>query len=181
MPTPTPRAANVLPNTAPSLAPISNRVVTLGQTLSFMVSATDTDMPAQTLIYSLSGAPAGATIGYYSGLFSWTPASAPSTNTMSVIVSDNGTPSLSATQTFTVTVVKPPTLGGFTYGGSRFTFSWPTVADQTYRVEYKDNLNDPIWVVPADGVFTGTGGTLVYTNLLGGESPQRFYRVRLMP
>src|SRR5437867_9619757 len=37
-------------------------------------------------------------------------AAAPTTNSVSVIVYDNGTPSLSATQTFLVTVYLPPTI-----------------------------------------------------------------------
>src|SRR5207253_6048985 len=41
MTTATPRTSNFIPNTAPSLAPITNRTVTLGQTLSFTASATD--------------------------------------------------------------------------------------------------------------------------------------------
>jgi hypothetical protein len=50
-------------NQAPTLAPIGNKVVLLGGTLSFNASGADADLPAQTLTYSLTGAyPAGATI-----------------------------------------------------------------------------------------------------------------------
>jgi hypothetical protein len=67
MPTPTPRAANVIPNSAPVLAAISNRVVTLGQTLAVTAIGSDSDAPGQTLSYNLTVKPAGATIGAASG------------------------------------------------------------------------------------------------------------------
>ena len=84
-------------------------------TLTFTNKASDADQPAQTLTYSLSNAPAGATIGASSGAFSWTPTESqgPSTNTITQIVTDNGTPPMSASQTFTVVVLEsnePPVL-----------------------------------------------------------------------
>src|SRR5437879_7872761 len=46
------------------------------------------------------------TINGSSGVISWTPGEAqgPSTNTITVVVTDNGVPALSATNSFTVTV-----------------------------------------------------------------------------
>jgi hypothetical protein len=61
----------------------------------------------RTFTYSLSaGSPAGASINATNGVFTWTPTEAqgPMTNTISVIVADNSSPSMSATQTFTVIV-----------------------------------------------------------------------------
>ena len=86
-------------NTAPVLTAISNQTVYANTLLTFPVSVTDTDQPPQTLTFSLgAGAPAGASITT-GGVFSWTPtpAQAPSTNTISVIVRDSGVPQLSAT------------------------------------------------------------------------------------
>jgi hypothetical protein len=93
-------------NTPPVLAAISNQTVYANTPLSFTVSATDTDQPPQTLTFSLgSGAPAGASITT-NGLFAWTPAAAqaPSTNLITVTVTDNGVPPLSASESFTVVV-----------------------------------------------------------------------------
>jgi hypothetical protein len=48
--------------------------VFLGSTLTFTAQATDIDLPAQTLTYSLAGAvPAGASINPTTGEFSWAP------------------------------------------------------------------------------------------------------------
>jgi len=98
-------------NSAPVLGAIGNQIIVLGQTLAFTASATDADQPPQTLTFSLgSGAPAGAAVTS-SGQFSWTPTAAqsPSTNAITVIVTDNGTPPLSASQSFTVVVYAPNT------------------------------------------------------------------------
>jgi hypothetical protein len=176
--TATPHTNNLF-NTAPVLAAISNKVVTLGQTVAFTAAATDTDQPPQILTYSLgAGAPSGAGVNSTSGLFSWTPITAPSTNLLSLIVSDNGIPSLSATQTFTVTVSPPPQLGNFSLNGGQFTFSWPTIAGQVFQVEYKDDLNAADWI-PVGNPMVGAGGALIFTNQF--SVPEGFYRLRIAP
>ncbi len=94
-------------NQPPTLSPIGQKTVTELQLLTFTNSASDPDGNA--LTFSLgAGAPTNSTIGASSGVFSWTPTEAqgPGTNSVSVIVTDNGSPSLSATQTFTVFVLE---------------------------------------------------------------------------
>jgi hypothetical protein len=99
-------------NSAPSIATISNRTVMQLVPLSFTVSATDADIPPNPLRFSLgSGAPTNATIDSHSGRFSWTPTldHTPGNYPITVRVSDynpadTNNPSLSATQSFVVTV-----------------------------------------------------------------------------
>jgi hypothetical protein len=94
-------------NTAPVLEPISNRIVAVDQQLVITNRASDADLPSQTLRFSLGpGAPSGAILGATNGVFSWQPRAvdASTTNLISIIVTDSGTPSLSATQTFRVVV-----------------------------------------------------------------------------
>ncbi len=96
-------------NSAPMLAPVPNQTVTEGNLLAFSATASDPDIPAQTLTYSLgAGAPVGATINPVTGFFTWVPTEAqgPSTNLVAIRVTDNALPSLSATQRFTITVVQ---------------------------------------------------------------------------
>jgi PKD repeat protein len=93
-------------NTAPVLAAIGNRTVNEGALLSFTATATDADLPAQTLTFTLgAGAPAGAAITA-GGAFTWTPteAQSPGLYSITIIVTDNGTPALNDTETITVTV-----------------------------------------------------------------------------
>ena len=92
--------------TPPVLAVIGAQGVSEGSTLNFTATATDADLPAQTFSYSLSNAPAGATIHPTSGVFSWTPAEVqgPNTYQVTVIVTDSGTPASTAFQVVTITV-----------------------------------------------------------------------------
>ena len=100
-------------NSPPVLA--TNADVTIDELSTLMVTnrATDGDIPANTLIYLLTG-PANATIDA-NGVIVWTPdeTQGPGTNTFTTMVTDNGVPPLSVTNRFTVTVLEinsPPVL-----------------------------------------------------------------------
>src|SRR5205085_1148381 len=87
----------------------TNLSVNTGQTVTFTSSATDADFPAQALTYSLAtNAPVGATINPGTGAFSWTPTSlqGPSTNVITVRVTDDGPGNLSDAKNITVIVNK---------------------------------------------------------------------------
>src|SRR5690606_12004101 len=61
-------------NVAPILDPIGAKSVDEGSPLTFTATATDSDVPAQTLAFSLGGtAPVGAAIDATTGVFTWTP------------------------------------------------------------------------------------------------------------
>ena len=69
-------------------------------------TATDPDLPANTLTFALVSGPAGLTVSG-GGAISWTPtgAQSPSTNTVTIRVTDNGSPNLSDTNSYTLTVI----------------------------------------------------------------------------
>ena len=92
-------------NDAPTLDPVGNRLVDEQTLLSFTATGSDIDT-ADTLIFSLAGAPTGASINPASGLFTWTPSEAqgPGAYTFDVVVTDSGTPSLGDAETITITV-----------------------------------------------------------------------------
>src|SRR5439155_12670627 len=61
-------------NSPPVLTPIGNKSGTIGTPVTFTATATDADIPANTLTFSLdAGAPPGATITSSTGAFRWTP------------------------------------------------------------------------------------------------------------
>jgi hypothetical protein len=95
-------------NQPPLLEPISDYTNSELTELTFTNAATDPDIPAQTLVYSLSNAPAGATIDSSTGVFAWTPTEeqGPSTNVITVFVTDDGSPAMNASQNFTVVVLE---------------------------------------------------------------------------
>ena len=56
-----------------------------------------------------------------------------------------------------------------------------TGQDRTYRVEYKNNLNDPLWL-PLGADIPGTGAPVEVTDPVSTDvNPTRFYHVRVLP
>ncbi len=93
-------------NQAPTLAAIAAQTVTAGQLLSFTAVGSDGDVPANQLTYSLQGTvPAGASLDPNTGVFTWTPTVGQvGPHSLTVRVTDNGTPALFAEQVVSVTV-----------------------------------------------------------------------------
>jgi hypothetical protein len=80
-------------NDAPVLASIGDQSVNEEELLSFTATATDPDLPANTLTFSLDeGKPADAAIDESTGVFTWTPTAdqGPGTYPITVRVSDGG-------------------------------------------------------------------------------------------
>jgi len=76
------------PTTAPPvLDAIGNKTIKVGSLLTFTATATDPDLPANTLTFSLAaGAPAGATINSTTGVFTWQPSNKQGTGNYPVTV-----------------------------------------------------------------------------------------------
>jgi hypothetical protein len=173
--------APVPTNESPLLAAISNQTILAGRTLLVTNSASDADIPPQTLTFSLLNAPTNAAINSNSGVFNWRPtiAQSPSTQTVAVVVADNGTPVMSDTQGFTVTETQPavPALnaGSITNGKFGFWVNGDTGPD--YAIQVSTNLTS--W----NPVFTSNSLPVPYfwvdTNSL--SYPIRFYRAVLGP
>ncbi len=101
-------------NSAPVLPLQPNLTMNELTALALTNTATDSDLPANILTYQLLNPPAGALIDTR-GVITWIPTEiqGPSTNLFSTVVTDNGTPALSATNSFAVTVIEvnsPPVL-----------------------------------------------------------------------
>jgi hypothetical protein len=95
-------------NMAPVITAIGDKTVAIPNSILFLVTATDADVPANSLSFSLDpGAPAGASISA-SGIFSWVP-SVPGLYPVTVRVTDNGSPPLSDAESFTITVLRGDT------------------------------------------------------------------------
>lgn len=94
-------------NQAPVIAPAGPFTIREGVLFSHTFTATDADLPANTVRWSLgAGAPAGTAIGTNTGLFTWTPTplQGPSTNSIQIIATDSGQPALATSRFVTVTV-----------------------------------------------------------------------------
>jgi hypothetical protein len=155
MRTATPRGPNSLPrnNSPPGLGPLPDRVVTVGQTLSFPVTATDPEVPPQQFQYSLlSPVPAGAMIHPMTGAFSWAPEAGQAglTYAVTVQVMDNGTPPLGAADGFNVMVLPQPRLTGLVAGPDGVTATFQLNPGHNYQVEFREELGSGAWLPLGD-------------------------------
>ncbi|MDX1995856.1 MAG: putative Ig domain-containing protein [bacterium] len=95
-------------NRAPTVTQPQNQTSTVGTPITpLQIAASDPD--GNTLSYSAPNLPEGLSINTSTGAISGTPTTAVSSASVTVTVSDNGTPSLSATTTFSWTVNPAPT------------------------------------------------------------------------
>ncbi|MFM7803481.1 MAG: Ig-like domain-containing protein, partial [Verrucomicrobiota bacterium] len=110
-------------NKAPTFVSQSNRLIRELALTSFRLSARDADVPAQTLTFGLVSGPKGLTVAA-DGLLTWTPTEeqGPGTNLVTVRVTDNGVPSLSATNAFILSVSEANTAPTFINALSRSIF-----------------------------------------------------------
>jgi glucuronoarabinoxylan endo-1,4-beta-xylanase len=168
-------------NRPPTLAPVADQTLNVGETLTVTNTATDPDLPFQTLTFSPANTlPPNANLDSSSGIFSWrAPVSlANTTNTISLQVTDNGSPDLSATNSFNVAVnpITNPVVGLVSVSGGQvnMTVSGPQGPD--YTLWTSTNLVD--W----DALFTTNAPpipfTLVDTNFTDSA---RFYRLQIGP
>lgn len=102
-------------NSAPTVDPIAPVTVEEGGTVNFTVAATDADIPADAITYSLANAPAGMTVDPSTGVVSWVTGEAdgPGIYNVTVRATDNGSPSLTGEAVVAVIVRElnaPPVL-----------------------------------------------------------------------
>jgi hypothetical protein len=170
-----------VPNTAPVLAAVTNKTIDAGVTLNVTNTATDSGAPPQTLTFSLLNGPTYAALNATNGVFTWRPrvSQADTTNMVTVLVADDGTPSLSATNSFTVTVnaLARPVLGSIAASGGQVSLVVNGPAGPDYTLLTSTNLTG--WQVLFTTNSPATPLMLVDTNL--NAAPVRFYRIQLGP
>jgi hypothetical protein len=168
-------------NTMPVLAAIGSRTINVGSNLVFTASATDTDQPPQTLTFSLLSGPGSATLNANSGAFSWRPVvtNANTINTFALKVADNGSPILSATQSFTVTVnpLTLPSATSFALNSGQFGFQVSGQAGPDYAVQVSSNLFN--WSTPF--ITNSPAMPFSWTDTAPATLPARFYRIKVGP
>jgi uncharacterized protein (UPF0179 family) len=158
-------------NQAPVITAIEDQNATEGTALTFTVMASDPN-PGDVLIYTLAPGqfPTGATLNAETGVFSFTPAENQQGDHMvTVVVSDNGTPAMSSTETFTITVAEvnqAPVLAAIgnrtATVGTELTFTAvATDADDPVNTIVYSLVDAPAGATidPSTGVFTWTPTT----------------------
>jgi autotransporter-associated beta strand protein len=169
-------------NTAPTLNAISDQTVNPGETLNLPTVANDPDVPPQTLTFSLTTAPMGASIDPNTGVFTWRPSvsQANAAYPVTITVTDNGSPNLNASQSFNVIVngVTYPAFGAVSRTGGQFSLTVDTgTVGPDYIVMASTNL------VNWESIFTNSSPSLpfTFTDTNAVEFNSRFYRIQLAP
>ena len=168
-------------NNSPTLAHAGNSTVNVGVTINFTASATDIDAPAQTLAFTLLSAPSGATLGSSSGVFNFRPNTSQggTSNYITMTVADNGSPSLSATQSFAVVVnvLNQSSFGAGSYSVGTFSSSVSGDIGPDYAVRASTNLVD--W----ETIFTTNSPAMPFnwSDPSAGSYDQRYYQIKAGP
>jgi hypothetical protein len=166
-------------NTAPVLPAQNNRTIAELTTLIVTNTATDSDIPPNILSYNLLTAPTGAAINS-SGIISWTPTEAqgPSTNTFTTVVTDNGVPPLSATNSFVVTVTEVNTAPILPPQGNRSIAALTTLVVTNTATDNDipaESLAYSFLNAPSNAVIS-TNGIITWTPTLAQDKSTNLFR-----
>jgi hypothetical protein len=162
-------------NAAPTLPPISNRNVLVGTLLELDGTGSDTDLPKQVLAYSLVPPfPSGAVVDAASGHFSWTPAVEDmGTNRLTIRVTDDGVPPMTATASFDVVVEEFRLTVTRTTTGLSIVFG--SEPGKVYQLQTTGDLGSGVWVPVGEPITAMDGNTTL--ELPAPTGLQVFYRV----
>lgn len=172
-------------NLPPTLPPLADVVLNVGQWLRLTNTATDPDWPPNTLTYALDTGPGDAALDPVTGVLTWRPpvSAAGTSNAFTLRVTDDGVPSLSAMQSFAVLVnsLTPVTLAPATFSATGIQFLLSGEPGPDYTIE-------TALALAPDAGWSAVLTTNLVTSPLAVEvprpadgSPQRFYRVRIGP
>jgi cytoskeletal protein CcmA (bactofilin family) len=167
-------------NQAPVLATVSDLNIHAGMAFSLPLTATDSDLPANTVTYSLVSAPEGATITR-EGVVRWTAPTSASDTTVGFTVQavDNGEPRASADRNFQVVVSGAlQILSGIRTEGS-LNLTWRALPGRSYRLSRSSALPANGWTV-VEGDVLATGATATKSVTLETSPGGAFYRVELI-
>jgi hypothetical protein len=164
----------------PVLAAIANQTIGVGITMNITNSATDADVPAPTLIYSLLTAPTNAVINSTSGVLTWRPSvtQANTTNQFTVMVADSSLPAKNAVQSFTVTVTNLvlPQVSPISLSDGQLVLQVSGANGPDYQVQSSTDLIN--W----SAVFTTNSPVMPFTWATGiTDSPAQFFRILAGP
>jgi glucuronoarabinoxylan endo-1,4-beta-xylanase len=171
-------------NETPVFMPVADQTINAGVTLVITNAVTDPDVPPLLLTFTLLNGPTNATLttdgSGTSGIFTWRPlvSQAGTTNPVSVLVTDSGTPNLSVTNNFNVIVnpLNQPVLGSITLSNGQVNLVVNGEQGPDYTLLTSTDLIN--W----QALFT-TNSPLLPLLLVDTNSADaaRFYRIQLGP
>ncbi len=171
-------------NSPPVFTAVPNQTVNAGTVLAITNTATDPNQPLQNLSFALLTAPSNASLVQLDNndaLFSWRPlvSQAGATNSIQVQVTDSGSPALSATNSFTITInpLAPPNVSAISFSGTQAVLTVTGTQGPDYSLWGSTNLTD--WQIVGASNSPAIPVTFIDTNVTG--YPTRFYRIQIGP
>ena len=169
-------------NSAPDITPVPPQTVRPGSLLTITNTASDPDMPPNRLTFALGpNAPRGASIDPSTGVFTWEPTvgQADRTYTVTVRVSDDGSPSQSNSTAFPVIVNKLSPIALTSFSVTQQEFRLRATGDPGISYSLQASTNFVSWISLSNLESPGASFELVDTN--AAAFPFRFYRVVAEP
>jgi subtilisin-like proprotein convertase family protein len=160
----------------------TNDIATVSSLLTVTNTATDSNTNL-TLTYSLTSSPVTSAVIDTNGVITWTP---DPTNgggefKFTTVVTDNGVPSLRATNSFTVFVVPPfPSISSVSVTATNVTLRWTAPTNDLFQVEWTTSLTPVIVWTPFPGIITSTSGLFTFTDT-NAPLAMKFYRLDWLP
>jgi hypothetical protein len=114
-------------------------------------------------------------------MFTWVPNDPPGTfvQSVTVVATDNGNPPQSAAATFSITV-SDLSASAPVISTNGIIINWYAIPGLTYRIQYKNNLNDPAWTdLPGD--VQATNNIALKLDTPASTNVSRFYRIIALP
>ena len=182
----TPRSANSIPgyNSAPRFPTVTNSAGSPGQRVTVNFRAVDPD--ANSITYMTNNTQAGVSLSG-GGNIAWNiPTNQPLGDyPFTISCLDNGAPPLGDVVSFIITVrsvsgatnvANPigPILRSLARFDGQATFTIETIVGRTYRVLYKDDLNDAVWWQLGPDFVAANATASLSDGVVG---PRRFYKV----
>lgn len=164
-------------NTAPQLLTITNQTLHFEQRLLVQAVATDADLPANKLTYSIDQGPQGLEINSTNGTITWLPAQADlGTHSVTVRVTDDANPSASATTSFQVTVTGEGSDLAISRVGGLVQLSITGDINQRYEIQKSSDLKE--WASLLQ--FQLNQSPYLYIDAEPATNRTRFYRLKFL-
>jgi hypothetical protein len=168
-------------NEPPSLDPLSDVTLKVGQPWTMKLRGVDNDLPVQTLIYALKTAPAGMTLDGQSKELRWVPSEVHSSGIFPVTVTLTDSGGAASERSFVAKVTevsRPPVvkIGSLIADGS---FSLEILASEGSAIVVESTGDLNTWVETQSVTGQGFGKAVVLTLQAHPEVPTKFWRARL--
>ena len=131
-------------NRPPVWTPQADITYPAGMDLTVPLTATDPDLPRQTLRFSQTGLPPGLQLNPTNGVLSGA-GSVTGVFAVTATVTDDQVPPFSATNRFDIRLTEPFRVQVMTFANQTSQIAFPAIVGERYEIQYCDSLLEPVW------------------------------------